>query len=204
MGAIDNLKNIDVWSVFYGLMVFILFGQMIYKTIVEGILQKFEIETKAMRQKREDHELLVATANGLQDLYEDKEEALKKIHNDNTIWKEHSIKVQEIYDDRFKKLDEVKERTEEFIKNEKEKKQQINSLTLALKELLAAKINEKYKYYISIEGIPEDEVDEFTSLHFAYKGCGGNHHGDAKYNYVINNLPVIPVKTKLVYDKENN
>ena len=65
------------------------------------------------------------------------------------------------------------------------------------KEILAEKINEKYKYYLSIDGIPEDEYDEFVSLHEAYKSTGGNHHGDAKFNYCIKHLKVIPVITEL-------
>ncbi|MCI8356689.1 MAG: hypothetical protein HFI51_00870 [Lachnospiraceae bacterium] len=69
---------------------------------------------------------------------------------------------------------------------------------IAQREILADKINDKYKFYISINGIPEDEVDEFTNLHQAYKGVGGNHSGDAKYEYCMNHLPVIPVETKLV------
>ncbi len=79
---------------------------------------------------------------------------------------------------------------------------QIDSLIVANKEMLAEKINEKYKYYISIKGIPEDEYDEFVALHSAYNGVGGNHHGDAKFNYCMEHLTVIPVKTKLVYAEE--
>lgn len=84
----------------------------------------------------------------------------------------------------------------------KELSKQLVSLTAAQREILADKINQKYKLYISIKGIPEDEVDEFTNLHIAYKGCGGNHSGDAKYEYCINHLPVIPVETKLITNKE--
>ena len=79
---------------------------------------------------------------------------------------------------------------------------QINSLIIANKEMLAEKINEKYKYYISIGGIPEDEYDEFVSLHAAYNGVGGNHHRDAKFQYCIEHLPIIPVETKLAYKDE--
>jgi hypothetical protein len=79
---------------------------------------------------------------------------------------------------------------------------QIEALVVANKEMLAEEINKKYKYYISIGGIPEDEYDEFVSLHDAYNGVGGNHHGDAKFNYCTEHLPVIPVKTKLVYEEE--
>ena len=63
------------------------------------------------------------------------------------------------------------------------------------------KINQKYKHYLSIKGIPEDEVDEFVSLHSAYKKIGGNHHGDAKFNYCMEHLPIIPVEVKLKYDE---
>ena len=76
---------------------------------------------------------------------------------------------------------------------------QISALVVAQKEMLAEKINEKYKYYISIKGIPEDDYDEFVSMHKAYNGVGGNHHGDAKFQYCIDHLPIIPVETKLAY-----
>ena len=70
----------------------------------------------------------------------------------------------------------------------------------AQKESLADRINQKYKHYLSIGGIPEDEVDEFVSLHSAYKAIGGNHHGDAKFNYCMEHLPIIPVEVKLKYN----
>ena len=76
-------------------------------------------------------------------------------------------------------------------------------MVLANKEMLAEKINEKYKYYISIEGIPEDEYDEFVSLHKAYNGVGGNHHGDAKFEYCKEHLPVIPVEKRLKYKEKD-
>ena len=75
---------------------------------------------------------------------------------------------------------------------------QINNLMIAQREILAEKKKKKYKYYISLNGIPEDEVEEFTNLHQAYKGVGGNHSGDAKYEYCMNHLFVIPVETKLI------
>ncbi len=201
MDEIIQAIQIDFSYIFISVIT-ILVGIKSALSLVEWFFNKLGLETKSMRRKREDHKLLIDTTKSLKNLYQDKEQELKKIHEDNVVWREHSIEVQKKYDERFKKLDRVKEQTEQFVENEKNKKQQIDSLTLALKELLAAKINEKYKYYISIKGIPEDEVDEFTSLHFAYKGCGGNHHGDAKYNYVIKNLPVIPVETKLIYDND--
>ena len=80
----------------------------------------------------------------------------------------------------------------------------IDALLVAQKEMMAEKINEKYKHYIRINGIPEDEKDEFISLHDAYKGVGGNHHGDEKFNYCIEHLKVIPVETKLILNRLKN
>lgn len=47
------------------------------------------------------------------------------------------------------------------------------------------------------------QVPFCISLHDAYKGVGGNHSGDAKFEYCINHLPVIPIETKLVFTSEN-
>lgn len=66
------------------------------------------------------------------------------------------------------------------------------------KELLGAEIDRRYREYISLDGIPESEVDEFNDIYSAYKRLNGNHRRDAKYNYVKDHLSVIPVETTLV------
>lgn len=70
----------------------------------------------------------------------------------------------------------------------------------ATRESLAQKINDKYHKYFSLEYIPEDEYDEFITLHDAYKGVGGNHSGDEKYNRCMSNLPVKPIKEDNKYE----
>lgn len=74
----------------------------------------------------------------------------------------------------------------------------------ASREALGDRINQRYKCYLQLNGIPEDEVDEFEQLHAAYKGVGGNHSGDAKYEYCRKNLPIIPVETKLYYGETSH
>ena len=103
--------------------------------------------------------------------------------------------------DRKQSLEIQKELTDSIkniVEYNSNKDKQIDNLMAAQREVLADKINQKYKYYISIKGIPEDEVDEFTNMHKAYKAIGGNHSGDAKYEYCMNHLSVIPVETKLI------
>lgn len=156
MEAITGFSQLDFSAFLLSAFVLIL-GLKSMAAALEWLFDRLGLEFNWMRKKREDHELLIKTANNLSELQK-----------------------------RIAKTDSMRD-------------VQIESLKLANRELLADKINQKYKNYISIGGIPEDEVDEFTNLHFAYKGCGGNHHGDAKYEYVMEHLPVIPVEVRLVY-----
>ncbi len=180
MGAIDNLKNIDVWSVFYGLMVFILFGQMIYKTIVEGILQKFEIETKSMRQKREDHELLVATANGLQDVINELKELslkhekdIRQMYDDNITHRDQSRSIRndfrELIDSIGKKLDAMQKKTDErFLETEKKNNKRIRA---ELKD----KIGQSYRYYHQKQEINDMEFEALEDLIKEYESANGEN-----------------------------
>lgn len=122
-----------------------------------------------------------------------------------TLISETQSEIKQFYENRVHDREQSREIQKELtdsiksiVERNTEKDQQMDNLMAAQREVLADKINEKYKYYISIKGIPEDEIDEFTNLHTAYKAIGGNHSGDAKYEYCINHLPVLPVKTKLI------
>lgn len=151
MEAIKELITIDYTSLFIAVFT-ILIGLKAIVSVFEWGINKLGLETKWIKARRQEHELLIQTSQGLIDL--------QKRHSD---------------------IDK-----------------QIDSLMVAQREVLADRINQKYKYYISIKGIPEDEIEEFTNLHDAYKGVGGNHSGDAKYEYCINHLSVVPVETKLI------
>ena len=158
MDSIIELTKVDFPSIFISVFI-ILTGIKAAASVFEWVIDKLGLETRWMRQRQEEHNLLIQTAQNLA--------ALQEKH----------------------RKDMEESRT---------KDKQIDNLMIAQREVLADKINEKYKYYISIKGIPEDEVDEFTNLHTAYNGVGGNHSGDAKYEYCMNHLPVIPVETTLV------
>lgn len=115
---------------------------------------------------------------------------MQKYNNNRINDRKQSFKIQQQLTDSISKMAE----------SAGQNKILIDALLVAQKEMMAEKINEKYKNYIAMDGIPEDEKDEFISLHDAYKGVGGNHHGDEKFNYCINHLKVIPVQTKLMID----
>lgn len=216
MEDIKELAHIDWWYVV--IAVVLLFVVIKYGwQLVEWFVEKLGIETKRMRQRRQDREALAeaielakTTAENLNKLQlrctQDEEEFRNNLHN----YMEESRKDRKDLHDEMTKFsnNRVNDR-QQSLQIQKELKDsilmrdvQIQALVTANKEMLAEKINEKYKFYISINGVPEDEYDEFVSLHKAYNGVGGNHHGDAKFQYCIEHLPIIPVKTKLVYKED--
>lgn len=223
MDEILELTKVDFSFVFIT-VISSLVGIKAVITLLEWVIDKMGLETKWMRKKREEHELLVQTSQNLSELQEkhkhdveesnthdedikeklsgfmaeikisvsDTQAEIKQFAENRIHDREQSLQIQKKLTDSIKSI----------VEYNTGKEKQIENLMAAQREVLADKINEKYKYYISIKGIPEDEVDEFTNLHTAYKGVGGNHSGDAKYEYCINHLQVIPVKTKLVIKDE--
>ena len=217
MDELRELIQIDWWYIIIALCVLLVCVKFIWTLLDWLLFEKLGIETKKMKQRREDSELLRATAelakttaenldklqsrhtkgeeefrNNLNDYIKESREDRKALHEEMTRFADNRVS------DRSQSLEIQKELKDSISSRDG----QINSIVIAQKEMLAEKINEKYKHYISINGIPEDEYDEFVALHNAYKGVGGNHHGDAKYQYCIDHLSVIPVKTKLVYKDE--
>lgn len=100
------------------------------------------------------------------------------------------------------------EETVYSLKSLTEKQEQIQgellALTRANKEVLGNIIDERYQKYISLGGIPANDVDDFEDIFNAYKALAGNHKRDAKYSYVKHHLKVIPVETKLVFGGERS
>ena len=219
MEAIQELFNINFSYVFISVFT-ILIGIKSFTSIAEWVIDKLGLETKWMRKRRESYELLVQTSQNLAELQRQHNHDIEEsnTHDENIKEKlsdfigEIKVSISETQEeikqlaenrknDRKQSLEIQKELTDSIkniVEYNSNKDKQIDNLMAAQREVLADKINEKYKYYIPIKGVPEDEVDEFTNLHTAYKGVGGNHSGDAKYEYCINHLPVIPVETKLV------
>ena len=209
--------QIDWWYVFIAVCLLLFCIKAIWSLFDWLLFEKLGIETRKMKQRRQESELLKTTAelakttaenldklqkrhtkdeedfrNNLNNYMEESRKDRKALHDEMTKFANNRV------DDRKQSIEIQKELKDSISARD----EQIESLILANKEMLAEKINEKYKYYISIGGIPEDEYDEFVNMHKAYNGVGGNHHGDAKFEYCIKHLPIIPVETKLVYKDE--
>lgn len=217
MDELNQLSQINWWYVIFAICLLLFCIKFVWSLIDWLLFEKLGIETKKMKQRTQESKLLKDTTelarttaenldklqkrhikdeeefrNNLNDYMEESRKDRKALHDEMTRFTNNRI------NDRKQSLEIQKELKDSISVRDV----QISALVVANKEMLAEKINEKYKYYISIGGIPEDEYDEFVSLHKAYNGVGGNHHGDAKFQYCIEHLPIIPVKTKLVYKNE--
>lgn len=217
MDELKQLTQIDWWYVAIAITLALVCVKFVWSLFDWLFVGKLGIETKKMRLRRQETEQLKATAelarttaenldklqtrctkdedefrNSLHDYMEESRKDRKALHDEMINYSNNRI------NDRKQSLQIQQELKDSIVARDV----QIDSLITANKEMLAEKINEKYKYYISIQGIPEDEYDEFVSLHSAYNGVGGNHHGDAKFQYCIEHLPIIPVETKLVYKED--
>lgn len=218
MDNLEKLGEINWWEVALALFLLLVCIKFVWSLFDWLFVEKLGIETRRMKQRRQESEQLKATTdlakttaenldrlqkrccddeeefrNSLNDYMEESRKDRKALHEEMTAYSVNRI------NDRKQSLEIQKELKDSIAVRDV----QISALVTANKEMLAEKINEKYKYYISINGIPEDEYDEFVSLHKAYKGVGGNSHGDAKFEYCMEHLPIIPVNTKLVIKHKN-
>lgn len=217
MSELRQLIQIDWWYIIIALCLLLVCVKFIWTLLDWLLFEKLGIETKKMKQRREDSELLRATAELAKTTAENLDKLQKRHYKDeeefrnnlNNYIEESRKDRKALHDEMTKFADNRANDRKQSLEIQKELKESISSMDDRLtpivdaqKEMLAEKINEKYKYYISIGGIPEDEYDEFVAIHKAYNGVGGNHHGDAKYEYCIEHLPIIPVKTKLSYKND--
>ena len=188
-----------------------------FAELKDWFFKRYKIETKGMKEKREDHELLVKTAQNLALLQEKSE---KDDHALEMSFETFVKEVRESFEQVHKKFEEVNEeqikRREQSLEMQRQLSESIKQLVMAQtsnaekisalmcgsKELLGNTIDERYARYIKLGGIPENEIDEFDSIYEAYRGLNGNHGRETKYEYVRNHLPVIPVKTELLINQK--
>lgn len=219
MEDITSLLMIDYLSTFISVIT-ILAGLKAIVSVFEWVINKFGIETKWMRNRREESELLKQTAKNLAMLQEHHEkDVFESNEHDRQIKEDLVVFMSEMRNVISETQNEIKQFAENRINdrnqsrmiqqeltasiksvsdNEKTRGKQIEALMCGSKELLGAEIDKRYREYISLGGIPESEVNEFDDIFMAYKGLMGNHNRDTKYNYVKNHLQVIPVETKLI------
>ena len=218
MDAIEEVLKIDIVAVLFGL--FVIFSAILaIAKIIEELSILIGKPVKWIRRRNDDHQLILDTANNLKELQKkhaiDVEQSIKhdkKIKEDLRNFMseirdsvtETQKQVTEYSDHRahdreqsFRIQKELTDSIKVIADGGKKREEQIEAVMAGNRELLGAEIDRRFDKYIGLRGIPSDELDEFVSLHDAYKGCKGNHNRDAKFQYIIENLPVLPVESKL-------
>lgn len=196
---------------------------IIFKGLCElwdWFFRRFEIETKSMKEKRESKErldkttaLAEQTAQNLAVLQESYTKDEKKFRDSLERHMTESEKDRRAMHQEMKKYSEnriadrkqsfqiqreLTDSIKEIAKGQEGRDLQIAALMEGSKELLGDTIDQRYYKYITLKGIPQNEVDEFDAIYNAYKGLKGNHGRQTKYEYVKNHLEVLPVKTEII------
>ena len=222
MDEIVTLVEIDWKPVIIALVLALGFVVALLKAL-EYLAEKFGIETK----KQRDHKLLIQTSQNLTALQEQHTKDIKEFKDSQTENVNQSIRHDEIIKEELKSfIDEIRssivsltnqmnqysenrihDREQSFEiqrqlnKRSDDRDKKIEALMLGNMELLGDKIDQRFSRYVALDGIPENEVEEFDGIFAAYKALNGNHKREEKYKYVKNHMKVIPVEAKIKIDE---
>ncbi len=199
MDAIRPIMEIDYVKLITQLCLIII-GLNYFIPICKNLFCKvLGIETKFQREKKEQKILLQETIDKVTELSTKFNDAS---NNTDHLFEEKLVKFYTPYREQSMGIQkDLKDSIELLTKADVARSEQIESVMVGIKELLGDTIDQKYEKYIRLGGIPSDEVDEFNSVFSAYEKVNGNHNRKKKYDYVMDNLPIIPVTTLYNTDK---
>lgn len=198
MEPIKALTTIDYSSLFIAIFTSLI-GLKAVVSILEWLIEKLGIETKWMRQKRKEHNLLIQTSDSLKALQ-------KKYLN---LVEQTIIHNNEIKNDLFTFMSNINSSVEILKNKQNELINTVNEIVESNKtrddatiEEMCDRICQKTRYYINVlNGIPEDEYDDFVRLFKSYEAIGGNHGAKEKYEYCMKHLDILPVKKEVIIEK---
>ena len=173
METIKQLTELDYKTFIIGISIVIGAFKIAY-TSFSWIISKFGLETKKMRQKREDHELLIATAKNL--------ELLQNKQNEDV--RQSIVHDKRIKDDLKNVTDKVNEIAE--ILSKMQKADNVTEMK-KLKEKLVVYYN-KYK---NSDGWDSMDKEVFWDLFDDYEARGGDGFIHSKVEPVMRELKVI-------------
>lgn len=156
MNAIKELTTLDFSLVFVSVFI-ILIGIKAIVSLFEWFIEKLGLETKGMRKKKEEHNLLIQTSQGLIQLQEKHEESVRQsIRHDEII----KADISSLTD----KVNEIADTLSDMQKKDNETK---------LKELKGSLIRYYHKYK-DIGEWSKLEKDAFWDLFDDYENRGGD------------------------------
>lgn len=180
MDSIQQLFQID-WKAF-GITIFlVLLGlQTCIKLFQWFLFDLLGIETKSMRLKKHEHELLIETADELKKLSEKHEKDINSFLDSRVHDREQSLSIQKeltVSQERISesinslsdKLAEMQENTNKRFKENDEK--QNKRIQAELKD----KIGQSYRYYHNVKQINDIELETLEGLIQTYEDYGGTN-----------------------------
>ena len=180
MNSIQQLFEID-WKAF-GITIFlVLLGlQTCIKLFQWFLFDLLGIETKSMRLKKHEHELLIETANELKRLSEKHKEDMDSFLNNRIHDREQSFSIQKelitsqeniskLINSLEKKLTEMQDNTDKRFKENEEKENR------RVQAELKDKIGQSYRYYHDIKKINDIEMETLEGLIKTYEDYGGKN-----------------------------
>lgn len=180
MDSIQQLFQID-WKAF-GITIFlVLLGlQTCIKLFQWFLFDLLGIETKSMRLKKHEHELLIETANELKRLSEKYKEDMDSFSNNRIHDREQSFSIQKelitsqeniskLINSLEKKLTEMQDNTNKRFKENEEKENR------RVQAELKDKIGQSYRYYHEVKKINDIEMETLEGLIKTYEDYGGKN-----------------------------
>lgn len=180
MDSIQQLFEID-WKAF-GITIFlVLLGlQTCIKLFQWFLFDLLGIETKSMRLKKHEHELLIETANELKRLSEKHKEDMDSFLNNRIHDREQSFSIQKelitsqeniskLINSLEKKLTEMQDSTDKRFKENEEKENR------RVQAELKDKIGQSYRYYHEVKKINDIEMETLEGLIKTYEDYGGKN-----------------------------
>lgn len=175
MDEIMTLIETDFSSVFLSVFV-ILIGVKAIVSLFEWIINKFGLETKWIRKRREEHDLLIQTSQNLMAAQSE----IKQFTENRVHDREQSFRIQkELIDAQSdlaksidvisNKLDEMQRQTDRrFIESEQKNNKRIRA---ELKD----KISQSYSHYHAVGEINDMEFEALNDLIEEYESAGGKN-----------------------------
>lgn len=199
MNEIKELFNINFSYVLISVFV-ILTGVKAIVSILEWVVNKLGLETKWIKRRNEEHELLMRTVNKLEKLQND---YLALVKQSTNSYQETKNDLSAFITKMNNRIDDLKIKQDKITNCVNKIEESSKVRNDAIIEEMCDRIGQKTKYYInSLHGIPEDEYDDFVRLFNTYENIGGNHGAKKRYEYCINHLDILPVKKETVIENE--
>lgn len=173
MDVVKELSKLDYVGLITGIVIVAISFKGICSFCI-WLIKLFGLETKKMRQRREEHELLIKTSNNLNILQEKQEEDVKQSIRHDEMIKKDLTKVSE-------KMDEISLTLETMQKR--------NDITEMKK--LKEKLVGYYNKYKNSDGWSSIEKEVFWDLFEEYESKNGDGFIHTEIEPVMRNLKVI-------------